>query len=275
MVLAAYTFENVRLLLLSSNERAPAGLANGHGQVGKYFTPKQLPRVLGVLPGRALNRFTGPSAQGIIMDDFLGDNFDHTGLGFIRGASMGVIQQSQPVAAAKDTTPPDVPRWGRGFKEHLVDNWNSTFAIEAQPENLMYEDNFLDLDPVVRDRSGLGLPVVRITFQQYENELAIIRFVRERSIELMHAMGVERTWVGPSLTGVGSSHDLGGVRMGTDETSSVVDADLRTHEVPNLYVMGGAVFPSCPGINPTLTIQAVALRAAERLAAEWSHGRGL
>ena len=275
VVLAAYTFENVRLLLLSSNDRSPAGLANGHGQVGKYFTPKQLPRVLGVLPGRALNRFTGPSAQGMIMDDFLGDNFDHTGLGFIRGASMGVIQQSQPIAAAKDTTPPDVPCWGRGFKEHLVNNWNSTFAIEAQPENLMYEDNFLDLDPVVRDRSGLGLPVVRITFQQYENELAIIRFVRDRSIELMRAMGVERTWVGPSLTGVGSSHDLGGLRMGTDETTSVVDADLRTHEVPNLYVMGGAVFPSCPGINPTLTIQAVALRAAERLAAEWGHGRGL
>ena len=91
----------------------------------------------------------------------------------------------------------------------------------------------------------------------------------------MRAMGVERTWVGPSLTGVGSSHDLGGLRMGTDETTSVVDPDLRTHEVPNLYVMGGAVFPSCPGINPTLTIQAVALRAAERLAAEWGHGRGL
>ncbi len=275
VVLAAYTFENVRLLLLSSNERAPAGLANGHGQVGRYFTPKQLPRVLGLLPGRALNRFTGPSAQGMIMDDFLGDNFDHAGLGFIRGASMGVIQQSQPVAAAKDTPPPDVPRWGRGFKEHLVNNWNSTFAIEAQPENLMYEDNFLDLDPVARDRSGLGLPVIRITFQQYQNELAIIRFVRERSIELMRAMGVERTWVGPSLTGVGSSHDLGGLRMGTDEATSVVDADLRTHEVPNLYVMGGAVFPSCPGINPTLTIQAVALRAADRLAREWAHGRGL
>ncbi len=275
VILAAYTFENVRLLLLSTSDRFPGGLANAHGQVGKYFTPKQLPRVLGILPGRALNRFTGPSAQGTIMDDLLGDNFDHTGLGFVRGASMGVIQQSQPIAAAKDTTPPDVARWGRGFKEHLVRNWNSTFAIEAQPENLMYEDNFLDLDPVVRDRSGLGLPVIRITFQQYANELAIIDFVRQRSVELMRAMGVEKTWPGPTLTGVGSSHDLGGLRMGTDEARSVVDQDLRAHEVPNLYVMGGAVFPSCPGINPTLTIQAVALRAAERLAQEWARGRGL
>ena len=149
------------------------------------------------------------------------------------------------------------------------------FAIEAQPEGLMYEANFLDLDPVARDRSGLGLPVIRITFQQYANELAIIDFVRKRSFELMRAMGVEKLWTGPPLTGVSSSHDLGGLRMGMDQARSVVDADLRAHEVPNLYVMSGAVFPSCAGINPTLTIQALALRAADRLAREWSRGRGL
>ena len=71
IILAAYTFENVRLLLLSRTDRFPTGLANRHGQVGKYFTPKQLPRVLGILPGRAVNRFTGPSAQGMLIDDFL------------------------------------------------------------------------------------------------------------------------------------------------------------------------------------------------------------
>ena len=201
----------------------------------------------------------------MLIDDFLSDNFDHTGLGFIRGASLGVIQQSQPISVAKDTLPPDVPSWGRGYKEHLVKNWNSYFAIEAQPEGLMYEANFLDLDPVVRDRSGLGLPVIRITFQQYRNELAVIDFIRQRSVELMRKMGVEKIWMGPTLTGVGSSHDLGGLRMGTDEAKSVVNADLMAHEVPNLYVMSGAVFPSCPGINPTLTIQAVAWRAADFL----------
>jgi gluconate 2-dehydrogenase alpha chain len=63
--------------------------------------------------------------------------------------------------------------------------------------------------------------------------------------------------------------------MGNDPTASVVDANLMTHEVPNLYVMSGATFPSVPGINPTLTIQAVSWRAADRLAAEWSRGRGL
>ena len=62
---------------------------------------------------------------------------------------------------------------------------------------------------------------------------------------------------------------------GTDETTAVVNADCMTHEVPNLYIMSGAVFPSVPGVNPTLTIQAVVWRAANRLAADWRRGRGL
>ena len=126
---------------------------------------------------------------------------------------------------------------------------------------------------VLVDRSAV--PVIRITFQQYPNELALIRFIRERSVEILKKMGVEKTWTGPTLTGVGSSHDLGGLRMGTDETSSVVNADCMTHEVPNLYIMSGAVFPSVPGVKPTLTIQAVVWRAADRLAADWRRGRGL
>jgi hypothetical protein len=97
----------------------------------------------------------------------------------------------------------------------------------------MYESNFLDLDPVARDRSDLGLPVIRITFQQYRNELAVIEYVRKKSVDLLKKMGVEKIWMDPTLSGVGSSHDLGGLRIGDDATNSVVDADLMTHEVPN------------------------------------------
>jgi gluconate 2-dehydrogenase alpha chain len=112
----------------------------------------------------------------------------------------------------------------------------------------MYESNFLDLDPVARDRSDLGLPVIRITFQQYRNELAVIEYVRKKSVDLLKKMGVEKIWMGPTLSGVGSSHDLGGLRIGDDATNSVVDADLMTHEVPNLYERRG--FSIVSRINP-------------------------
>jgi gluconate 2-dehydrogenase alpha chain len=89
----------------------------------------------------------------------------------------------------------------------------------------------------------------------------------EREAEnILYAMGAARTWRGPRFRGVCSSHDLGGCRMGEDPASSVVDPDLRVHDTPGLYVFGGAVFPTCPGVNPTLTMWALCYRAAEHLA---------
>jgi gluconate 2-dehydrogenase alpha chain len=78
-------------------------------------------------------------------------------------------------------------------------------------------------------------------------------------------MGAAKTWRGPRFRGVCNSHDLGGCRMGEDPASSVVDPDLGVHDTPGLYVFSGAVFPTCPGVNPTLTMWALSYRAAERL----------
>ena len=82
----------------------------------------------------------------------------------------------------------------------------------------------------------------------------------------MKEMGATKTWEGPHFTGVGSSHEFGVTRMGEDPAGSVVDPLASGARHPNLHVYGGSVFPSCPGINPTLTIWAVVLRAAEKLA---------
>ena len=83
--------------------------------------------------------------------------------------------------------------------------------------------------------------------------------------QILRAMGASTTWRGPSFTGVGSSHDLGGCRMGEDPATSVVDPRLEVHDTPGLYVFGGAVFPTCHGVNPTLTMWALCWRAAEQL----------
>jgi gluconate 2-dehydrogenase alpha chain len=84
--------------------------------------------------------------------------------------------------------------------------------------------------------------------------------------ELLRAMGATRVWRGLRLGGVCSSHDLGGCRMGEDPAASVVDPRLEVHDTPGLYVFGGAVFPTCHGVNPTLTMWALCCRAAEQLA---------
>jgi choline dehydrogenase-like flavoprotein len=93
--------------------------------------------------------------------------------------------------------------------------------------------------------------------------------------EILRAMGATSTWYGPRFTGVGSSHELGGCRMSHEPSTSVVNADLAVYDTPGLYVCSGAVCPSCPGINPTLTLWALCVRAADRLAARLRSGEEL
>jgi gluconate 2-dehydrogenase alpha chain len=143
--------------------------------------------------------------------------------------------------------------------------WQHWGVVRMQPEALSYEDNVLDIDPQHRDRSGLGMPVVRVTYDLHPNEERQADFFEGKCEEILRAMGATKTWRGPRFTGAGSSHDLGGCRMGDDPAGSVVDRTLRVHDTPGLYVFSGAVFPTCAGVNPTLTLWALSLRAAHGL----------
>jgi gluconate 2-dehydrogenase alpha chain len=266
VILSAYTFENVRLLLLSGDARHPNGLGNDQGQVGQHFMTKMFAHVDGYFPDQVFNRHTGPASQGIVLDDFLADSFDSYAHGFIGGATLGAENQFLPIQISREALPPDVRPWGKPYKDHLR-QWQHFGVVRIQPDNLPYRANYLDLDPIHRDRSGLGLPVVRITYDLRPNDQRLAAWMEGKSEEILRLMGATKMWRGPSFTGVGSSHDLGGCRMGIDPADSVVDPELRVHDTPGLYVFSGAVFPSCPGINPTLTMWALMYRAAERLVA--------
>jgi len=265
VILCSYTFENVRLLLLSGDERHPNGLGNNTGQVGKHFMTKMFAHVDGYFPDMVFNRHAAPASQTEVLDDFLADDYDSYGEGgFVGGATLGIENGLMPIQISRQSLPPDVPRWGRGYKDHLRE-WQHWCTIRLQPDTLSYQRNFLDLDPRYRDKSGLGLPLVRITYDLRENEQRLAEHMEGKAEEILREMGATKTWHGPRFTGVGSSHDLGGCRMGEDPVGSVVDPELRVHDTPGLYVLSGAVFPTCPGINPTLALWALCYRAAERL----------
>jgi gluconate 2-dehydrogenase alpha chain len=278
VILAAYTYEIVRLLLLSGSETFPKGLANSTGQVGKHFMTHQYLEVAGLFPGHAMNRFAGATPQAVCFDDLNADNFDHTGLGFIRGGTVGLENSLQPIGAANIVPPTlpvesgveafPIPRWGRAYKEFLLENWNSVTFLRAQPEPLSYHGNELDLDPVAREGGPLNLPRVRVTYSVRENERKMSAFLLERMEELMRSMGAKQIYRGPAFTGILSSHDVGGVRMGEDPDSSVVDRFGRAHQVEGLVVMSGATFPTCTGSNPTETIQALSWYASDQIVRE-------
>jgi gluconate 2-dehydrogenase alpha chain len=264
VILAAYVFESVRLLFLSGSERHPDSVGNRTGQLGKHFMTKMFPHVDGHFPDTIFNRHTGPAAQAVVLDDFLDASFDCSAHGFLGGSTLGAENQFLPIQISRETLPPDVPRWGKGYKDHLRE-WQHWAVVRMQPEALPYEENFLDIDPNYRDRSGVGMPVIRVTYDLHENEHRLADFMAGTCEEILRAMGAAKTWRGPRFTGAGSSHDLGGCRMGDDPAGSVVDRHLQVHDTPGLYIFSGAVFPTCPGVNPTLTLWALCLWAARGL----------
>jgi gluconate 2-dehydrogenase alpha chain len=257
VLLCAFVYENVRLLLLS-------GLADGGGQVGRHYMAHVTPFAFGLFPDRRLNLFTGPWSQATCVEDFNADNFDHAGLGFVGGATLTAAHELKPVAAASAPLPASVPRWGAGWKAWLRENAQSIGSVGAQCESLSYEDSLLDLDRVRTD--PFGLPVVRVTHRVHDNEARSAAFMLGRLHEWLRAAGASETWQAHEPM-VEARHCYGGTRMGDDPAASVVDRFGFAHEVPNLGVLGASTFPTTGGINPTLTVQALAWRTAEELAA--------
>jgi len=265
VILSAYTFENIRLLLLSANDQFPNGLANNAGQVGRYFIGHTLLFAAGVFPGKNFNRFSGAGGgQSVCIDDFNGDNFDHTGLGFIRGGLVGVASSEGSPIGGSGLIPPSVSQWGEAYATWLHQNANSVMTLFSQLETLPYENNVLELDPEAVDEDGV--PVLRVTYDLFENEQRYWDYVGPKLEEILVQQGATETWRGEALPNIVSSHDVGGARAGDDPATSVLDKHLLTHEIPNLAVLGGAGFASISGYNPTETIEAWAWLAADHIA---------
>ena len=267
VLLAGYTYENARLLLLSTSRAFPKGLSNNHGQVGRhYFSHNQIATVNALFP-RNLNTWYGLPAQGVAVDDWADDNFDHGGLDFIGGGNLWVYSDRRPIAAANMSTFGRAPRWGAQWKAFIRENADRGNTAYLQRTTLPYEENYLDLDPVVKD--PLGFPVCRITADYKQNERRLADFIQDKMVHWYRAAGAVAT----EKTGVGTmgptTHAYGGTRMGDNPETNVVNRWGFSHEVPNLGVLGASVMGTSGARNPTLTAQALAWRTAEHLAANW------
>lgn len=269
VLLACYTYENVRLLLLSDSSRYPDGLSNNHGQVGRhYFSHHQGAPVFALFP-RDLNAWYGLPAQGVAVDDWADDNFDHGDVDFIGGGNLWMMSDRRPISAANMSTFGRAPMWGSAWKAFVRENADRWHMAYIQKTTLPYADNYLDLDPEVTD--PLGDPVIRITGEYKENERAVADFMQDRAEEWYRAAGaveVSRSGLGGAMGA--STHAFGGTRMGDDPETNVVDRWGFSHEAPNLGILGASVMGTSGARNPTLTVQALAWRTAERLVDEWS-----
>jgi gluconate 2-dehydrogenase alpha chain len=269
VLLGAYTYENVRLLLLSKSKAFPNGLSNNHQQVGKHYIGHWNGReCFGLFPFD-LNVWYGANAQAVVVNDWADDNFDHAGLGFIGGASLTISHEAHPIAAADMPIFGRAPAWGSKWKAFVRQNAGRWRGAYAQCTSLPYESTYIDLDPEMKD--PFGNPVCRITSGPKENEPKASAFAAAKAEEWFRAAGaievvkVPAPSEGPNL----SWHAVGGTRMGGNPETSVVDRWGFSHEAPNLGILGGSVMCTHGARNPTLTIQALSWRTADHLVKNW------
>jgi gluconate 2-dehydrogenase alpha chain len=268
VILSTYVYENNRLLMLSRSRAHPQGIGNRFDQLGKYYMAHSYLTVSGLFAGRELNLFSGTGAQFTAIDNWDADNFDHTGLGFIGGATLSSGMENKPIAQARNI-PPTVQPWGSPYKAWLKANANSVGSAFAQVPCMPYEANMLDLDPTAKDRHGL--PRIRITYQLGDNENRMGAFLKPKLEAWLKEAGATETWGGDTVFPIAvNSHAYGGTRMGSNPRSSVVNRWCQVHDVPNLFVLGGSTFPSTTSKNPTETIMALAWRSADHLARNWN-----
>ncbi len=267
VILTTFIYDNTRLLLLSRADKFPNGLANSSGHVGKHIMTHIRSRVLIAFDDRHINIYMGPSAQKHSIDDFNADNFDHSGLGFIRGAQISVgpvALEGGPLGAVTMNPPPGTSRWGAKYRDFLAKYFTRHAAIAAQIEDLPYPYQTIDLDTDVRD--AWGLPAPRMTYDwRRPNELKRTEFMARKMEEIGKATGAQHVWHTPDTSGAPGGHHEGGTRMGSDPNNSVVNRYGQSWDISNLFIIGSSTFPSMSGFNPTLTIEALAYMSADTI----------
>jgi choline dehydrogenase-like flavoprotein len=261
VLMAAGGIGTPRLLLMSTSERFPDGLANSSGLVGKRLMLHPYAASVGVYDDD-LENWLGPAGEHIGSMQFYETDASR---GFVRGAKWALLPIAGPLEAAEKWTDPrslsGEEFWGEGSASRMK-SFVRMLQWHVVPEDLPEETNFVSLHPSLTDSDGL--PAAKVHYRVSDNTTKIIDFHLARTLEAHEAAGATKTWIAGRnfMTG----HNTGTAKMGDDPATSVVDRFGRAHDVPNLYIIDASVFTTSTGVNPTATICALAKRTATHLA---------
>jgi choline dehydrogenase-like flavoprotein len=260
VIVAAGAVHTPRLLLNSSNQYCPDGLANESGQVGKNFMETVLWTSSGIIDKDiASNR--GLPVDFVCWDYNSPDSIDN----IVGGCRFGPAQVESDIAGPISYSQRVVAGFGLEHKQQMRQAFGKVISIAGIAESLPNAGTFVKLSKQV---DSLGLPLAEIHSYVDEGCLGRLRFMAKKSREILAACDSIKTIEEfSSYDYFSSTHVFGTCRMGLEANSSVVDAYCRSHRWNNLYIMDTSVFPSTGGgESPGLTVQALTLRACEKLA---------
>jgi gluconate 2-dehydrogenase alpha chain len=265
VLLCAFQLFNVRLLLLSGIGK-PYDPRSGEGVIGRNFSYQATSSVEAFFDDKNFNPFVASGAVGMCIDEFNGDNFDHSPLGFVGGGYMGAVMTNGRPLQTMVRVPPGTPTWGAQWKKAVKENYLSSYECATHGSVYSFRDAYLDLDPTYTDRFGRKL--MRLTFDFHDNEHKMSAYLTDRLAEIVRKMGARQVVSHPregtySVVPYQTTHTCGGAIMGVDPKTSALNRYLQSWDVPNLFVMGATAFPQNAGYNPTGTVAALAYWSAE------------
>jgi choline dehydrogenase-like flavoprotein len=257
VILAANGIGTPRLLLNSAPARHPAGLANSSGLVGKNLMLHPWPQVIGYVDGE-VDGGRGPQTVMWSMEFYETDR----ARGFVRGYTLQFARGTGPVNEAITSMTAGRLPWGPDHHRVYRRLFQRRLLIGVACEDLPEEQNCVTLDPVLKDRHGIPAP--KIDYRISENTRAMMEHGIARASEIL--MAAEAKDISASRTQLNSpGHLLGTARMGVDPDRSVVNEWGRCHDVKNLFIVDGSIWVTSGGVNPTSTIQALALYIADSI----------
>jgi len=276
VLLTSYVFNNVRLMLQSGIGKPYDPDANT-GVVGRNYAYQTPSSVTMFFDDKVFNSFMGAGGLAMAIDEFNGDNFDHSGLGFIGGGFFAAGSNgARPIEVRP--VPSGTPRWGSGWKKEVAKYFNRSFAITIQGACQSYRTNYLDLDPTYRD--AYGQPLLRMSFDRHENETKMSVWLTNKAAEIAKAIGPAKMNVSPrtgkyTIVPYQSTHNTGGAAMGADPATSAVNKYLQSWDVPNVFAIGASAFPQNGGYNPTGTVGALTYWALDAIKNKYLKRPGL
>jgi choline dehydrogenase-like flavoprotein len=257
VVLACNGIGTPRLLLNSKSDYHPDGLANSSGLVGKNLMFHPYAMVTGIFDEPLSGR--GPVGCSLWSHEFY--ETDHS-RGFVRGYSFEAVRGLGPAQTALWGMIQGLVGWGDEHHDSFARIYNHTATLLGITEDLPEETNTVTLDPELTDDHGIPAP--KITYRLSDNSRKMLAHAIERGTEAFTAAGATRTFSMPLMRDAGW-HLMGTARMGRDPRTSVVNEWGQSHDVKNLFIVDGSVFVTSAGVNPTSTIQAIALYVADSI----------
>lgn len=267
VILSANGAESARLLLMSESSRHPDGLANSSGFVGRNLMHNAHGLAQGVFE-HPLNDYKGVQVTRIIHDFY--ENDEKRGFYGGGGIDARPLFSATPIWHSFRGMPDDVPTWGAAWKDEIAHNFTRQMSVVGGTTSLALDRNNITLDPESKD--FWGRPAIRETYRDHDDDVAMASFLADRAVDLLDAAGAEKVWRYPDHLTDGGQHLLGTCRMGDDPATSVVDRSHRSHDIPNLFICDGSSFVTSGRGQPTMTIMALAFRAADKIKAAAAAG---